>query len=339
MSAVSTLIPIVERDVHLRMMEPQRDLLQVADLIELCFTETLDSDGFQYLRQVRAMARSSKWMTWMYNLAEQAGNMPVLGYVWEDRGQIMGNVSLIPMDLPAEQRGFLVANVAVHPEHRGRGIAQALTAKAVEYAWRRKAASVWLQVRAENTPAVHLYQKLGFRERARRTTWSAKPDLPSRYGVAGVRLLDRSGSHWRQQQEWLDAWFPPELRWQLTYNASLLAPGLGGLLYRLASFQFVRHWAVERSGRLAGVLSWLEDEARPENMILAAPLNGTADEDALRELLQHARHAIGRSPQLSLNCPADFLPSIFPAAGFFARQTLIWMDLPAGSQPSTVIFV
>ena len=74
MSAISSILfPTVERDVHLRLMEPQRDLLQVADLIELCFTETLDSDGFQYLRQVRAMARSSKWMTWMYNMAEPVG--------------------------------------------------------------------------------------------------------------------------------------------------------------------------------------------------------------------------------------------------------------------------
>ncbi len=327
MSTASTLLTSYEQEGHLRALDPRRDLLQVADLIELCFTETLDADGFGYLRQLRAMARTSPLLTWAYNLAEQAGSMPMIGYVWEEHDRVIGNISLIPIQ-PQGLRGYLVANVAVHPEQRGRGIGRALTARAIEHARDRRANCAWLQVRAENAPAVHIYSALGFRERARRTTWAARPELPSPMAPTGLRLVNRRKAHWPQQQDWLACWYPPELSWQLTYNNRALQPGLAGTFYQIVSFEFVQHWCVERKNRLAGVLTWLEDAPHGENLLLAAPLDGSADEAALLELLVQGRRSIGRGHALSLNGPADFMPAVFQAAGFYNRQTLIWMDLP-----------
>ncbi len=333
MSGYSTTITSPERELHLRRLEPQRDLLQVADLIELCFNETLDLDGFSYLRQLRALARNNQWLAWLYNLAEQAGNVPLMGYVWEDDGRVVGNVSLLPIQ-PQGVRGYLIANVAVHPDYRNRGIGRALTAQAIEHARQRRVCSAWLQVRAENIPAVHIYSSLGFQERARRTTWTAKPELPRRPGAPGIQIAGRQSQHWERQKIWLENWFPEILRWQLSYNSSLLRPGLGGAFFRLFSFQFVQQWSVTRNKELLGVLAWLEDASQGDNLLMAAPLTGQADEAALLNLLLHARHSIGRSRALSLNCPADFLPSIFPEAGFYERQTLIWMEIPIGAQPA-----
>lgn len=52
--------------------------------------------------------------------------------------------------------------VAVTPERRRRGLARALVGRCADEAARRGARSLYLQVGAENTPAVALYKSLGF---------------------------------------------------------------------------------------------------------------------------------------------------------------------------------
>ncbi len=59
--------------------------------------------------------------------------------------------------------GYL-SNVAVAPEHRRHGIAEALLKALLMRARARKLAFVTLEVRAGNTPAQTLYRKLGFTE-------------------------------------------------------------------------------------------------------------------------------------------------------------------------------
>lgn len=55
--------------------------------------------------------------------------------------------------------GF-IANVAVHPNHRRRGIARALVCAAIEQG--RTLSRLTLEVRESNIAAVFLYQSLGF---------------------------------------------------------------------------------------------------------------------------------------------------------------------------------
>ena len=150
---------------ELRPLNMQSDLAEVADLIELCFSDTLDRDGRQYIAQIRAAAKNPK----ILGFPEYLGNS-LAGFVWEEMGKIVGNISLIPVQA-LQQRAYLIANVAVHPEHRRKGIAKALTHAALDYIKSKKIHSVWLQVNSDNPAAIHLYQSMGFLERARRTTW------------------------------------------------------------------------------------------------------------------------------------------------------------------------
>lgn len=53
------------------------------------------------------------------------------GFVWEENGQIIGNLSLIP-STKGGRRVVVIANVAVHPDHRRRGIAHELTQRALQ---------------------------------------------------------------------------------------------------------------------------------------------------------------------------------------------------------------
>lgn len=56
-----------------------------------------------------------------------------------------------------------ITNVAVHPEHRRGGIAFAMLCELMKRGSARGIARFTLEVRAGNTPALRLYEKLGFR--------------------------------------------------------------------------------------------------------------------------------------------------------------------------------
>jgi ribosomal-protein-alanine N-acetyltransferase len=55
-------------------------------------------------------------------------------------------------------------NVAVAPDERRRGLGRALVLDLLDYAREHAAAKVLLEVRASNTPAIRLYETLGFTE-------------------------------------------------------------------------------------------------------------------------------------------------------------------------------
>ncbi|MFC7372424.1 ribosomal protein S18-alanine N-acetyltransferase [Fictibacillus iocasae] len=55
-----------------------------------------------------------------------------------------------------------ITNIAILPEHRGRGLGEGLLVEAKKLAKRYGAATVTLEVRLTNTAARGLYEKLGF---------------------------------------------------------------------------------------------------------------------------------------------------------------------------------
>lgn len=55
-----------------------------------------------------------------------------------------------------------VANVATHPDYRGRGLGGMIVNALLDAARERGLTSVFLEVRVSNAPARHLYEKAGF---------------------------------------------------------------------------------------------------------------------------------------------------------------------------------
>ena len=66
-------------------------------------------------------------------------------------------------------------NVAVHPDFRRKGIAEALVNDLVENLKKRGSHCLTLEVRTSNTPAITLYEKLGFSEIGRRKNYYRNP--------------------------------------------------------------------------------------------------------------------------------------------------------------------
>src|SRR5512139_298345 len=109
--SVATFPAVSLAPPQLRLLNILRDLPSVADLVETCFADTMDADGHRYVQQMRRAGRDNAFLRWAVSAAETA-SMPLSGYVWEEDGQIIGNVSLIPFR-KTSKKNYLIANVAV----------------------------------------------------------------------------------------------------------------------------------------------------------------------------------------------------------------------------------
>ncbi|HSB65847.1 MAG TPA: N-acetyltransferase [Anaerolineales bacterium] len=308
---------------HLRRLDMRRDLAKVADLVELCFYDTLDPEGRQYLNEMRRAAQNTSLLGWASSLIDESP-MPPSGYIWEEDSRLVGNLSLIPISWQG-RKGYMIANVATHPDYRGRGIAKALTTVALEHAKEHGSASVWLQVRQDNPAAIHIYEVSGFIERLRRTSWYSGPNNPDSKPMPGVRITARQSRHWKLQREWLQQCYPIELTWNIPFDWTMFRPDIWGKLYRTFALDFLQHWSVERDGQLKGVVSWRHSNGFTDPIWLALPQ--AVDQDAILTLLAESRKAIHKTQPLSLNYPAGEAVEVLKLAGFYAHQTLIWMSI------------
>lgn len=326
-----TSVPLQARthiSEHVRPLNVLRDLPRVADLIELCFASNMDQEGKSYVRQMRRASRDASFLRWASNAIEGA-SMPLSGFVWEQDGRIVGNVSLVPFRQKGK-RIYLIANVATHPEHRRKGIARILTERAMQHASQRGAGELWLHVREDNPGAVQMYIDLGFEERARRTTWrastEAQPDsiypIQSERGSGLLSVTQRHSRFWPQQLTWLNRLHPEELGWYHSINWNRLKPGLWNWLYRLFIEFDLRQWAIQKDGRLQGVLTWAPTTHRSSLWLACDP---SADREAITFLLRNAHKELGFRRRLTLEHPAGLQEIALQKAGFRIFRTLIWM--------------
>lgn len=312
---------------HVRPLNVIRDLSTVADLIELCFAPTMDNDGQRYLTDMRRASRDDGFLRWANHMAEST-SLPLTGYVWEQDGRIIGNASLIPFR-DKGKRIYLIANVAVHPDQRGHGIAQMLTQRAMGHARDKKASAIWLHVRDDNPAAIRLYTNSGFQEIARRTAWYANPDSFLPRLDTNIEIVPRHARFWSLQQDWLRRLYPEALGWYHTWNFTSLRPGLMNWLYLLFVDYNIKQWAAVRGDELLATLAWMPQGSRTESVFAATgpALSGdeASDPEALTQLLLHARRALSNHPTLTLDYPAGEMTDAINAAGFKTRRTLIWM--------------
>jgi ribosomal protein S18 acetylase RimI-like enzyme len=307
---------------HLRAVDMSRDLKAVADLVELCFAKTLDADGRRYIRQMRAAARNPRAMA----VADRA-TTALHGFVWEEDGKIVGNLSLLPV-LAEGRRSYFLANVAVHPDYRRRGIARSLTEAALEFTRQKGISSVWLQVNEENPGAIQLYKDFGFKERTRRTTWHSSPHAPAVRLPASIAVGPRRSEDWHTQRQWLEHAYPKLLRWHLTIHTGLLKPGFLGAINRIFSERNIRQWSATQRGDLIGTVSWQSSYSQADWLWLAA--SPQHQELAILSLLPHVQKSLNRQRMLALNYPADVAVSALESVGFRPHQTLLWMHASIG---------
>ena len=313
---------------NLRPLNILRDLPSVADLIEQCFSATMDSDGRRYIQDMRRAGKDNSFLKWANRVADST-SLPLTGYIWEEDHRIVGNISLVPFR-QHKHRLYLIANVAVHPDYRRRGIARALTERAMQHAHEKNVDDIWLHVRADNPEAVHLYETLGFVERSRRTTWQAVTESKMQQQETDISIMWRHPRFWGKQNNWLSRLYPDELSWHTSWNLSMLKPGFFNWLYRMLLDMNIRQWAAIRNTKSLGAdallatLSWIPT-GRGECLFLGAG-EGSAPE-AVTAILIQARHDLRPFyPRVSLEFPAGRFDEAIQDAGFKANRTLLWMQ-------------
>ena len=108
---------------------------------------------------------------WSENsVASELKNKLALWLVAEENGIVAGYIGSQTCTDESD-----VMNVAVHPDFRRRGIAEALVNALVEELKAIGSHCLTLEVRASNAPAIALYEKLDFHEIGRRKNYYRNP--------------------------------------------------------------------------------------------------------------------------------------------------------------------
>jgi len=306
---------------RIRSLNPVRDLPAVADLVEICFQSTMDRDGKRYLQDMRRSAENTSFLQWASRTADTI-SLPLTGFVWEDGGRIVGNVSLIPYNR-RNKRVFLIANVATHPEYRRRGIGRLLTDAAMKQARNKHADEIWLQVREDNPGAITLYEELGFRELFRRTTYHSSSSAPVLPVAQGIQIRSRRATDWPRQNTWLERLHPQGISWYYSNFWNVFQPGLMNTLGNFLADINVDHWIASRGSVMVAAASVIYGRDHVDTLWAAASPDGS--NDALHALLSRIRSSMSSRRGLLLEYPAHLSEDAIQAAGFVVHRTLLWM--------------
>lgn len=312
---------------------PARDLYQIAELVERCFESDLDSQGRAAIREMKAVGRLGP-ILWLISLLDFGGELG-LGYVWRARNSVIGNVSLYGAGMhPYLGRGSLIANVAVDPDYRRRGIARALMQAAIECLAERRNRWIILQVEADNHGAIQLYESLGFIRYETLVHWEARraivpsPDIQA----ASVCQVKR---HTRD-----DALAEADLIFNRARRGAMswTRPITRGMV--------LRNWplSLDNFASQGGERWVLPDPARPDDLLASVWMESPGwrrvrvtyfgdpalDTAAQQSLLAHGiARALTRSRHIQLETTAEsgVDDSFFTDAGFRRVRRLIQMRL------------
>jgi ribosomal protein S18 acetylase RimI-like enzyme len=257
------------------------------------------------------------------------------GFVWEENGRLVGNVSLLESDVSGR---YLIANVAVDPEYRRRGIARGLIQEAVGHIQDLNGRTVILQVEETNEPAIRLYESFGFVTKGVMKKWevtASRLRFPkiTQESRAHIRPINRGD--WRAAYKLDAATVDPDLNWPappgFTYYRVGLWRAVGDFLNGRKIATWVSDATLGTSGkkRLTGLATLYSEWGRPHQLRiridsswrdkLAAPLMARA--------LSRAKRLRGGVYRVSHPAEDEVLSEVLKEMNFKARRALTVMKL------------
>lgn len=317
------LLPAAEPDGP-RPLDLTRHLAGVADLIELCFSHEMDDGGRSFIRELRFLSQFGPALGALAALG-LSREIWTQGFVWVERGRVIGSVSV--QQAGPRSAAWLVANVAVHPLERRRGIASVLMRSVLDFVERQGGREVDLQVDEDNAGALALYQRLGFTRVATHTTWTRAGRLaapPHAPGPFDIRL--RSGREWLDELNLAELVRPEGLAWNRPPHPADFRPTLGRRLERFFNGQTEEHWVAAEQDRIAGALTLLTGLSEGDRLTLLVhpAFRGRVE----RPLLVRALRRLGTRPwPARLEHPAADAEAaaVLRDLGFTAARTLHWL--------------
>ncbi len=316
----------------LRPVNLRTDLAGMAELIELCFGPTMDEGGRAAVREMRMISQSGSLTLLFHGLDRLLGGLEQ-GFVWIEEGRLVGNVSVSPANYPRSMgTGFVIANVAVHPDFRRRGLALAMMQASLDLIRQRGANFAVLQVDANNDGARRLYQRLGFHEERTFIRWHH-----SSHARTPQRLLQMPNITLRQPNEWQSELHLAQsvrpndrggLSWLRPTHPNYFQPSLLRTLAAWTTGRNEEHWIVRGEGGrgIVGVMHVSMAFGSADRLeLLVDPRYQSQLTDALINFT--LRRLEGRRHPVTMEHPADdeTATSVLERYAFERRYTLVHM--------------
>jgi ribosomal protein S18 acetylase RimI-like enzyme len=322
---------VARGDLAVRRLRPG-DGDQLADLLCTAFAEEFagaGADRAAVQRQVRAAVAAQT--PGIRQLLTALGARYAY-FVATYGGRVVGSTAV------GGGRLLVISSVAVHPAYRGLGIAQALLDRAHQFVQEQGRDRVVLDVLAHNTPALTLYDKLGYREYHRFRAYEL-PIVPSH-----IAAIAPAGY-------WLEPMTPARTAaFNAVERASLppayfeVTPTLRDRYIRSRLSQALERWlggihphrrTLVHDGRTAGFVTSTVSAGQPEGRI-DFPLVTPRASDGLAGALADAVHFIEQSGRLRLRLDiSESRPdqhAVAESLGFAYRWSYIqmveWLSAP-----------
>ena len=309
-----------------------RDLRAVSRLIADAFADELDEQGEAALRELRILGYMSGLVRL---LSRSTGEFQDVfsGFVWVENDRVVGNVTV--QRASSGSGRWQIANVAVSPAWRGRGISRALMEHALDYI--RDMGGSWavLQVRGGNRIARGLYERLCFENMGGASELYApgaprsveRPELPNLqpFSPSDSNLLyELATSRPSAELQWWRAVRRNDFRLPLEKR-------IGEQLSRLVGRQRIFRYAIRDYGsRFEGAIQVTARCWRGEHHIRLW-LRPEAQERYAQPLILSALALLQESPRWPLRAfvstQDEIAAQTLLAHGFIVRSTLYTMRL------------
>lgn len=311
-----------ETNAELRPVEPRRDMAQLADLLQVAFRGRLDRDSLRMVRDMKRFGQAG-WIGWFLGRFFLPPAAYPMGFVWEQKGQIIGNASLMPVAKPDGR--WVLANVAVHPDYRRTGIATRLVRASLNYVGERGGEEILLQVDHDNRGAILLYQRMGFQVLTTRTTWHRAEEQISANSASHPAVTRRTPDKWRQHMALAQRVSPEGVIWPFSLQEDWFRSGRWDDL-RIGTRP--QHWVYEEKfGGVSGALTAVLDKSNTawHMALVCDPGVVGRCEVSLLETAMRELHSSGLP--FSLDYAAGLAQEELRKLGFARRRTMVWMGL------------
>ncbi|MCC6605832.1 MAG: GNAT family N-acetyltransferase [Anaerolineae bacterium] len=303
------------------------DVPGILKLLELVFGASLDSEG-RHLFAGNSAALQSPAILW--RLSPAAAKLS-LGFVWEEDGRIVGNVTVLTSNTPGR---FLVVNVAVHPDYRRRGIARLLMKQVENLVRQRQGHQILLQVVKQNSAAVELYNSLDYTTIGSITHWTASVSRLRRLELN----LETPSPHIRElrRHEWRSAFaldheaLHPDLNWPELPQPDMYKNGLWARVVDFFNGRQSETWVISSTkNQLIGLAALSSEWASSHQAAIRVhpAWTGRLERPLLAKLIRRLQQQSRRNVQLDHPDDDELMNALLQEANFQPRRTLTHMRL------------